>query len=315
MSTTQRAVGIDVGASGIRIASLLDGVRADAVIDEPLPRLNGHVDVDALGRLLCAQVRGQLEDDSAAVDAVTIGMAGFPDLVDSPRRLADVLLSQLGARRVVLAADAYTSHVGALDLRPGTVVAAGTGVIALGTDHDAAWGRADGWGLLLGDQGGGAWIGQRGLRAAMHAADGRKGGSDLLLEALIDRFGSTDRLVRELYASTAASTMLGQFAPSVADAARAGDVIAQSIWHEAGQHLALTAAAAARDIQPVFSWAGGVFGAGELILESFRSELLAVRTDAVLVEPLASSAQGALRLALEVDVRSTPPFLEVFADD
>ncbi|WP_194421290.1 BadF/BadG/BcrA/BcrD ATPase family protein [Microbacterium abyssi] len=313
MSPTQGAVGIDVGASGIRIATLLDGVRADIVTEEPLPRLNGHVDVEALARLLGAKVRAQLSESSPTIDAVTIGMAGFPDLVDSPRRLADMLLSQLGARRVVLAADAYTSHVGALGLRSGTVVAAGTGVIALGTDHDTAWVRADGWGLLLGDQGGGAWIGQRGLRAAMHAADGRRGGSMMLLDSLIDRFDGTDRLVRQLYASSAPAILFGQFAPAVADAARAGDAIAQAIWREAGRHLALTAAAAARDVGPVFSWAGGVFAAGDLVLESFRSELLAARPDAIVVEPLASSAHGALRLALEVDLRSNPPFLEVFA--
>lgn len=312
MIDVNRAVGIDVGASGIRMVLLIDGVRSAVARDEPLPRLNGHVDVEALALLLGTTLRAELAADASRIDALAIGMAGYPDLVDSPQRMADALMARLGAHRVVLAADAYTSHVGALGYRSGTVVAAGTGVIALGTDHARTWSRADGWGLLLGDQGGGAWIGRRGLVAAMHAADGRSGGSALLLDALTARFGATDRLVRDLYASSNPSTLLGQFAPAVAEAARSGDRIARGIWREAGRHLAVAAIAAARDVGPVYSWAGGVFAARDLVLEPFRSELLAARPDAELAEPIAASAEGALHLARDGNVRSHAPFVEVF---
>jgi N-acetylglucosamine kinase-like BadF-type ATPase len=76
-----------------------------------------------------------------------------------------------------------TAYAGALGQSPGGVVAAGTGLIALGTDLDTRR-RADGWGHLLGDCGGGAWIGRAGLEAALRAHDGRAGGSRPLLERM-----------------------------------------------------------------------------------------------------------------------------------
>ncbi|KOG91913.1 ATPase, partial [Streptomyces varsoviensis] len=69
------------------------------------------------------------------------------------------------------------AYAGALGQRPGAVVAGGTGMIAIGSDlsREGGWRRADGWGHLLGDLGGGAWIGQAGLTAALRAHDGRTG--------------------------------------------------------------------------------------------------------------------------------------------
>ncbi len=109
------------------------------------------------------------------LDTAVIGAAGMASLGDALRaELPDALARELGVRRAALAADAVTAYVGALGPRPGAVIAAGTGLIAIGTDL-AGWRRADGWGHLLGDCGGGAWIGRAGLEAALRAHDGRAG--------------------------------------------------------------------------------------------------------------------------------------------
>jgi N-acetylglucosamine kinase-like BadF-type ATPase len=50
-----------------------------------------------------------------------------------------------------------TSYLGAIGFEPGAVVAAGTGVIALAGDRDGNFARSDGWGYILGDDGGG-WL-------------------------------------------------------------------------------------------------------------------------------------------------------------
>ena len=121
-----------------------------------------------------------------------VGAAGMATLGDELRAelpgALDERLRAYGA--LALAADAVTAYAGALGQRPGAVVAAGTGMIALGTDLDGAgWRRADGWGHLLGDCGGGAWIGRAGLEAAMRAHDGRAGGSAALLARAEAVFG------------------------------------------------------------------------------------------------------------------------------
>lgn len=308
MTAPAVAVGVDVGASGIRVATQ----SSVAAFDDPLPRLNGHVDVGELVKLVAARVRSSSPGIGESLEVIAVGMAGFPDLVDSPEQLARALGSELSASRVVLAGDAYTSHVGALGYASGTVVAAGTGVISLGTDHATVWTRSDGWGLLLGDEGGGAWIGRNGLIAALRAADGRRGGSSLLLEALRERFGTEEKLVRELYGSLASSSLLGQFAPAVAAAASVGDQAACAIWEEAGAHLAASAIAASRGVGNLFSWAGGAFAAGDVLLDPFRAALLNEFPDADLRTPLGSSVEGALILAQLGAIESRPPFVEQF---
>jgi N-acetylglucosamine kinase-like BadF-type ATPase len=72
---------------------------------------------------------------------------------------------------------------------------------------------------------------------------------------------------------------VASFARDVADAARGGDEAAVEIWTQAGRELARSAIAAGRSAgvdRPV-SFAGALFGAGELLLASFRAELPDVR--------------------------------------
>src|SRR5699024_11813290 len=112
---------------------------------------------------------------------VAIGLTGLPDLIDDPGELVRLLREKVLADEVLMAADALTTHTGALGGRAGVVVAAGTGSVALGTDLRETWRRTDGWGYLLGDRGSGAWIGGQGLQHALRALDGLSDGSPELL--------------------------------------------------------------------------------------------------------------------------------------
>lgn len=308
--------GIDVGASGIRAKLELTTGRRELSTELPIPRRLGRVDIEQLSSVLAESIRNAADGgEPHGFDVVCVGMAGLPDLVDSPGRLAALIARDLDASTVVLAGDAVTTHVGALELTGGTVVAAGTGVVALGTDHDRHWRRADGWGVLLGDEGGGAWIGRRGLAAALRAQDGRVGGSALLLERMTAEFGRPADIVDTVYGSESPSYVLGRFAPVVATAAAEGDDVSLAIWREAGTLLAQTAVAAAVDVGDRFSWGGGLFAAGELLLAPFRAALSELRPEAVVVEPAGSSVDGALRLAhahREAPRVSRPPFVEVY---
>ena len=86
--------------------------------------------------------------------------------------------------------------------------------------------------------------------------------------------------------------VIASFARDVAAAARAGDPIAAGIWSEAARELAETARAAARSagIDGPFSYAGGLFAAGELLLAPLRAALPGLRP------PLGSALDGAARL-------------------
>ncbi|MFJ6997920.1 BadF/BadG/BcrA/BcrD ATPase family protein, partial [Streptomyces sp. NPDC003090] len=195
-------LGVDSGGSGFRVAlaAVAPGERptagrrgaAGAVarvvgsreFGTPVPTGPGGIDARWLVERLVPVARELLDDAGAGglrPVAAAVGAAGMAGLGDGLRALLPGALgAALGVRRLALASDAVTAYAGALGTVPGTVVAAGTGLVALGTDL-VRWRRADGWGHLLGDCGSGAWIGRAGLEAALRAHDGRRGGSPALL--------------------------------------------------------------------------------------------------------------------------------------
>ena len=73
--------------------------------------------------------------------------------------------------RIRIETDAMTALRGALGTNDGIVAALGTGsVFAVRKDGKAR--QFGGWGLTLGDEGSGAWIGRAALRMALQAVDG-----------------------------------------------------------------------------------------------------------------------------------------------
>jgi N-acetylmuramic acid 6-phosphate etherase len=208
------------------------------------------------------------------VDEVIVGAAGALATPDAARALGDALLVSLRAQRVAVTSDAVIAHAGALDGQPGVVLIAGTGVVALAIAADGALRTADGWGPWLGDEGGGAWIGAAGLRAALRAQDGR-GPSTTLLDAARARFGAPETWPAQLTGAAAVAS----FAPDVLAADR--DAVALAIVGAAAEALAATVRAIG--VGPV-AMVGGLAG-----VDALREQLDVV--------PAAGDAlDGALRL-------------------
>ncbi|MCE7079321.1 N-acetylglucosamine kinase [Streptomyces sp. ST2-7A] len=266
-------LGVDSGGSGLRVALARRAapgpphdpgvpggppVRVGDPVTGPPVRTGGEgVEAAELAaRVISAggELLARAEAPPGTVPAgVCVGAAGFATLGTALRRdLPGALAagfaigsSPVPDTRLVLAADAVTGYAGALGERPGVVVAAGTGMIALGTDL-AGWRRADGWGHLLGDCGSGAWIGRAGLEAALRALDGRPGGSAALLRCAEEEFGAAGELPSRLYPRPDRAAVLASFAPAVARCAAepVADPRAREILREAAREIAATAAAA-----------------------------------------------------------------------
>ncbi|MFF8093536.1 N-acetylglucosamine kinase [Streptomyces sp. NPDC016675] len=235
------------------------------------------------------------------LSTVVVGAAGLATLGDALRaELPGALARELGARTVALVADAVTAYVGALGPRAGAVVAAGTGLIATGTDL-VRWRRADGWGHLLGDCGGGAWIGRAGLEAALRAHDGRQGGSPLLLARAEERFGPVTGLPGRLYPRTDRPAVLASFAPDVA-ACAADDPVAADVLRAAARHMADSAAAVCpSDGEPRLAVTGGLLKLGDPLVvpleEALAKRLPHARRTAAEGDPLRGSVRIATDLA------------------
>ncbi|NBM14619.1 BadF/BadG/BcrA/BcrD ATPase family protein [Streptomyces sp. GC420] len=252
-------LGVDSGGSGLRVALAAGpdagpcqggAVPAVGATRSARPVRTGPGGIDAaefLDRLLPAARELMREAGAGRIAAIAVGAAGMATLGGGLRSgLPGPLARELGARWLALAADAVTAYAGALGPRPGVVVAAGTGLIALGTDL-RSWRRADGWGHLLGDCGSGAWIGRAGLEAALRAHDGRRGGSRALLARTEAVLGPAAEVPGLVYPRSDRPAVLASFAPEVARAAAGGDTVADRILREAAGHIADAAAAACPD--------------------------------------------------------------------
>ncbi|MFJ5546576.1 BadF/BadG/BcrA/BcrD ATPase family protein [Streptomyces sp. NPDC093225] len=306
--------GIDVGGTGVRVALARVGRAGDP---EPADgtELAAPARVTAAGHDaggLLAAVLPALEGLLAraggpAVVAVAVGATGMALLGrDLAARLPGPLARTTGARRLALASDAVTAYAGALGTRAGVTVAGGTGLVALGCRPGTGWHRADGWGQLLGDCGGGAWIGRAGLEAALRHHDGRPGGSAVLHGAAVDRFGPVTGLPGALQPRPDRAALLAGFAPEVGRAAAAGDPAAVAIVDRAAEEIAASAVAAATGLaDPYLALTGGLFAMPDLA-DSVRRRTGAALPGARWHPADGPPLLGALRIAAALAAEDAP---------
>ncbi|MEU5365659.1 BadF/BadG/BcrA/BcrD ATPase family protein [Streptomyces sp. NPDC005925] len=294
---------VDSGGSGVRavVGVLGRGPLARWESREPVRTGARGIDPGHLLEQLVPAARALADEARVTrLDTAVLGAAGLASLGDALRaELPGALARELGVRALGLAADAVTAYVGALGTRPGAVVAAGTGLIAVGTDL-AAWQRADGWGHLLGDCGGGAWIGRAGLEAAMRAHDGRDGGSACLRARAEERFGPLAMLPGTLYPRADRAAVLASFAPDVAACAE-DDPVAAEILRAAARHMADSASAVCPSTGgPRVALTGGLLNMGAPLLDPLAEELAKRLPHAVRVPAEGDPLHGSVRIAADL---------------
>ena len=294
---------VDSGGSGLRVVVGEVGrpVSVPLASGEPVRTGPRGIDAGHFMEQLVPMVRA-LADEAGCAEwgTAVIGATGLATLGDGLREeLPGALAREFGVRTVALVADAVSAYVGALGIRPGAVVAAGTGLIAIGTDL-TGWRRADGWGHLLGDCGGGAWIGRAGLEAALRAYDGRDGGSGPLLACAEEQFGPLPGLPGKLYPRPDRPAVLASFAPRVAQCAP-DDPVAAGILRAAARHMAESAAAVCPTTgEPRVALTGGLFRMGDPLLVPVREELAKRLPHAQLVAAAGDPLDGAVRIARDL---------------
>jgi N-acetylglucosamine kinase-like BadF-type ATPase len=237
-------VGVDAGGTGSRAVVVRDG----AVVERrDLGPLNVLLHADAVDRLadLLAQI---------GASAAGLGLAGIRSAAHAGQ-VAGELTARTGAR-VAVGDDTDAALAGAFAGGPGVVVIAGTGSGAAGRDGTGRAVRVGGHGFLLGDEGGGYWIGREAVRAALRGDD--RTGPPTALGAMVRRaFGEVER---EVHQRPADRQLLARLVPGVAIAARGGDPEATRILTEAAAHLVELAVAVQKRLGPLpIAGVGGIF--------------------------------------------------------
>ena len=199
--------------------------------------------------------------------ALCIGAAGSGN--PEGRRLMQEVLSSLRlADRNVIVHDGVIALMGATAGKSGIVLISGTGSVCFGMNPSGEFGRASGWGYIIGDEGSGYDIARRAMIAALRAHDMR-GEKTLLAEKLAVRLGlsSIEGLVGKVYSESMPRGRVSDLAPLVLDAAREGDAVAKDLLEYAGRELGMAAVAVARQLNML----GGEFEVATMggILDNF----------------------------------------------
>jgi glucosamine kinase len=249
------------------------------------------------------QTAEPLLDDGLRPAAIGVGATGAAQDPAATQELAATLQRRFPDAEVAITSDVVAAHVGALAGDPGVLTIAGTGAVALAVAPSGEIRLVDGAGWLLGDAGGGLHIGRAGLAAAVRWHDGRPDGSEPLATAARDRFGPLDQLPARVQGDPQPARLLAGFAPAVADAARAGDEVACSIFAAAADELAattLTACAAVGEPDPLrVSFAGGLFELDDLVASPVTAMVLRARPRAEIRRPAGDAIDGVHRLVTE----------------
>jgi N-acetylglucosamine kinase-like BadF-type ATPase len=235
--------------------------------------------------------------------AICLGIAG----VDRPEDTAAVhgIMRRIGFKaEVIVVNDALVALVAGAGDAEGVVVVAGTGSIAYGRDASGRAARAGGWGYLLGDEGGGFWIGRAALMAVVRQFDGR-GPVTLLTPMILDHLDllTPKELIHEIYYRDVHRHTIAGIAGLVQRAMDEHDAIAAEILTRAGAELASAAGSVISRLEmrgdafPTVL-AGGIFRGIPWLVDDVTRRLseIAPRThvERLNVEP----AIGAVRLAL-----------------
>jgi glucosamine kinase len=206
-----------------------------------------------------------------------LGLAGA-----NASRTVDRLTSALPFARARIVTDAVTAVKGALGAEDGVVAALGTGSV-FAAQRGGVVRQIGGWGLVLGDEASGAWIGRALCSAALRAVDGFRAMTPLLAE-LAEENGGPHGLVSFSLAARPAD--FATLAPRVV---RSGDEAALAIMAAAeGEVSAAVELLRGADPLPV------VFLGG---LGPVFSDRLGGRWP--IRQALGTSLDGALRLARE----------------
>jgi N-acetylglucosamine kinase-like BadF-type ATPase len=236
-------------------------------------------------------------------DAICLGIAG----VDRPTDAEAVqgIMHRIGFNaRVVVVNDALVALVAGAGEGPGVVIVAGTGSIAYGRDGAGRACRAGGWGYLLGDEGGGFWIGRAALSAVVRQFDGRgpaTGLTDLVLREM--QLGTPAELIHALYDRGLQRSLVAGLADIVQHAMRSGDAVAADILTRAASELVSAAASVVTrlgmrgDVFPTVL-SGGIFRAMPSLASDVAARMAEVAPRSEVRRLEAEPARGAVALAL-----------------
>ncbi len=299
---TRAFIGVDGGATRARAVVLDEGGRElgraegrQAIANAREP----HLAAESVSEVSAAAAR------AAGLELPAEGLwAGLTGAGREEARLAveREILRMGTARKVRIGTDITAAFHDAFGEGPGILLIAGTGSIAMGRAEDGRQTRVGGWGHHLGDEGSGYALGAAALRCAAWQADGRAPATGLPADVLAFLgMARAEDLIP--WAATAAKKDVAALAPTVGEAAAAGDpaaleIVAQAVRDMEAHAVALREKLGPWRAAPPLAFSGGLLQRGRPLRTPLEAALAARGFALVDREP--DPALGAARLALSL---------------
>lgn len=269
-----------------------------------------EIGVEALQAMVVRGIRVTLA--LASIPPAELGLAflGLPAYGEDSAllpRLDQVAAGALPLSSYRCANDMVCGWAGALAGRDGINIVAGTGSIAYG-EFAARTARAGGWGELFSDEGSAYWVAREALNLFSRMSDGRAPKAPLY-DLMRERFQVRADLdvCAAVYGPPALTrSQIAGLTPIVAQAARAGDVQARSLFAAAARELASLVRAVSDqlavplDMPLPVSYSGGMFQLGDLLLKPLQEALGQGNGRYEFVAPLLSPSAGAALYAAKL---------------
>ncbi|MEH1808850.1 N-acetylglucosamine kinase [Nostoc sp.] len=311
-------LGIDGGGSKT-VCVLMDDLYQVLGHGEAGPSNYQSIGIEATLQSIQSAIHNAVEaaiiTNTVNIDAICLGLAGVGRAADIEvvKRLVQELQNKkcmpinwvLQPGNIIICNDALIALVGGVGQPVGIVVAAGTGSIVFGQNHQGDTKRVGGWGYILGDEGSAYKIAIAGMNAALKSDDGREM-STSLVEAFKQHLDleNIEDLIEVVYRREWGVKQIAALAPVVDLAAASGDIVANIIIDDAVKELVK---ATSTVIDAIFSadlvlevvTTGSVWRGRCKIHERFAASLVKKYPNVNVIFPRYEPAYGAGLLALQ----------------
>lgn len=228
-----------------------------------------------------------------------LGLAGYGKVKEARVKIEKSADNAFVGLNYTLDTDIRVAIAGALKAQDGINIIAGTGSIGIAINNEKI-SICGGWGGSVGDEGSAFWIGKKAIQAFSKESDGRikKGPLHrIFMEKLL--LCNQNDIISYLNEDIKNDRgEIAKLATLCSMAALQGDKEAISIFSEAGKELSQVIKVLLENFdneRVIVSYTGGVFKAGELILNTIKEEIK--NCNAELIEPVLAPHLGACLLA------------------
>ena len=235
-----------------------------------------------------------------------LGFAGYGE-VEQDRVFIDQMVKDI-LPNATCGNDVHVAWAGSLAAQAGIQIVGGTGSIVFARNEKGEETRCGGWGYFFGDEGSAYWLSQLMLNIFSKQSDGRIK-EEALLKIVRKHFnlsGDFEMIGYYLDKLLNNRTQIAALAPLLFQAAKEGDSSALEAIQKCAYEQAITIHTAMKKLEwkndkIMVSYSGGLFEAGDILLNPLQQELTKLDLRLQLQKPILSPLLGSAYYAYVLD--------------